>query len=155
MRQIKLSHINNAKHCGLFGINSFNLVPFMPPPKASCRGSEPLPVSCHMTCLSTPPSTGVRPVDPPFICFYYWDDLFPPEAQEVEPSKLLLSKSVRSLAAVFQQSLSEGLWVEPRSLGAVLPGPGVSLITCLCVLSAAQRLLCRRNVCLCANVTFK
>lgn len=114
-----------------------------------------------MACLQTRPSEGVRPVDPPFICFYCWGDLFPPDSQEVELSKLLLSKSVGSLAAVrrraavFQQSLSEGLWVEPRSLGAVPPGPGVGLITFLCVLSAARRLPCRRNVCLCANVTFK
>lgn len=68
-------------------------------------------------------------MDPPFICFYYWDDLFPSESQGVEPGKLLLSKSVRALAAVrrralvFQQSLSEGLWVEPRPPGAVPPGP--------------------------------
>lgn len=48
-------------------------------------------------------------MDPPFICFFYWDDLFPPEAQEVEPSKFLLLKSVGS---VLQQSLSEGLWVD-------------------------------------------
>lgn len=60
-------------------------------------------------------------------------------------------------AALLQLSLSGGLWVEPRSLGAVPPGPGVSLITCVCVLSAARRLalLCWRNVCLCANVTLK